>query len=141
VSELRVAIVTVSDRSARGERPDATGPAVADAVRRSAARGEHVHPARVARHRRDGFRPTYHETQLALKKEVRKCNGCGVCNEVCPMNIHSVAEEMEKEDVSTFECIYCMKCVEKCPQDECLRVEFAGKKVAESKFAEAASAK
>ncbi len=71
---------------------------------------------------------------FALKKEVRKCNGCGVCNEVCPMNIHSVAEEMEKENVSTFECIYCMKCVEKCPQDGCLRVEFAGRTIAESKF-------
>lgn len=37
---LRVAIVTVSDRSARGEREDATGPALADAVR--AAGGEVV---------------------------------------------------------------------------------------------------
>lgn len=78
---------------------------------------------------------------FALKKEVRKCNGCGVCNEVCPMNIHSVAEEMEKEDVSTFECIYCMKCVEKCPQDRCLRVEFAGRKVAQSQFTADASLK
>jgi ferredoxin-type protein NapH len=69
---------------------------------------------------------------LALKKDVRKCNGCGVCNEVCPMDIHFVQEEMEKEDVSTFDCVYCLKCVDKCPQDKCLHLEFAGKKIVES---------
>ena len=34
---LRVAVVTVSDRSARGERPDASGPALAEAVEASGA--------------------------------------------------------------------------------------------------------
>ncbi|MBJ7456934.1 MAG: MogA/MoaB family molybdenum cofactor biosynthesis protein, partial [Thermoleophilia bacterium] len=29
---LRVAVITVSDRSARGERPDASGPALAEAA-------------------------------------------------------------------------------------------------------------
>jgi molybdopterin adenylyltransferase len=37
---LRVAVITVSDRSARGERPDASGPALAEAV--AAAGGEVV---------------------------------------------------------------------------------------------------
>ena len=72
---------------------------------------------------------------LALKKEAQKCNGCGVCNEVCPMDIHSVQEEMVKEDVSSFECIYCLKCVDHCPQDGCLRLEFAGQKIMESDLA------
>jgi ferredoxin-type protein NapH len=76
---------------------------------------------------------------FALKKDVIKCNKCGVCNEVCPMDIQLVAEEMEKEDVSSFECIYCMKCVDNCPQDKCLRVEFAGHKVCESAFLSAGS--
>lgn len=40
MTELQTAIVTVSDRSARGERADVTGPALADAVR--AAGGEVV---------------------------------------------------------------------------------------------------
>lgn len=30
---MRIAILTISDRSARGERPDASGPALADAIR------------------------------------------------------------------------------------------------------------
>ncbi len=34
---LRVAVVTVSDRSARGDRPDASGPALAEAVEASGA--------------------------------------------------------------------------------------------------------
>jgi molybdopterin adenylyltransferase len=37
VKGLDVAILTVSDRSARGERDDATGPALADAVRAAGA--------------------------------------------------------------------------------------------------------
>lgn len=73
---------------------------------------------------------------LALKKEVRKCNGCGICNEVCPMDIHVVQEEMKRDDVSDFNCVYCLKCVDNCPQDKCLRFEFAGKKIIESNFTE-----
>jgi molybdenum cofactor synthesis domain-containing protein len=46
VSGIRAAIVTVSDRSARGERADATGPALAEAVR--AAGGEVVSTSVVA---------------------------------------------------------------------------------------------
>lgn len=69
---------------------------------------------------------------LKLKKDTRKCNGCGVCNEVCPMDIHTVKGEMAHDDVSTFDCIYCMKCVDSCPQDTCLSLEFAGKQITES---------
>lgn len=71
---------------------------------------------------------------IALKKDVRKCNGCGVCNEVCPMDITLVQEEMSRENVSSFDCVYCMKCVTHCPQDKCLSVEFAGKRITESDF-------
>ena len=86
---------------------------------------------------------------LSLKKDVRKCNNCGVCSEVCPMDIQSVRDagiyredpvqtkprlEVTSRDVSSFDCIYCMKCVHHCPQDQCLSVEFAGKKISESKF-------
>ncbi|TET36509.1 MAG: 4Fe-4S binding protein [Planctomycetota bacterium] len=71
---------------------------------------------------------------ISLKKDAQKCNKCAACNEVCPMDIHTVAEEMEKEDVSSFDCVYCMRCVENCPQDKCLRIEFAGKTLAESEF-------
>ncbi len=71
---------------------------------------------------------------LALKKDVQKCNGCGVCNEVCPMDIRLVQEEMSKENVSSFDCVYCLKCVSHCPQDKCLRLELAGQRIVESDF-------
>lgn len=70
---------------------------------------------------------------LALRKQPLKCNGCGACNEVCPMDIHSVARDMEHEDVSCFDCVYCLKCVAACPRTDCLRAELAGHPVAVSR--------
>lgn len=71
---------------------------------------------------------------IAIKKDNQKCNGCGVCNEVCPMDIHQVQQEMEKADVSSFDCVYCLRCVDHCPQDKCLQLEFAGQKIIESEM-------
>lgn len=71
---------------------------------------------------------------FSLKKDVRKCNGCGVCNEVCPMDIHSVVAEQRREEVACFDCVYCMKCVTHCPQNDCLRAEFGGQPLARSEF-------
>jgi len=71
---------------------------------------------------------------LAIKKDPRKCNGCGICNEVCPMDINSIQKEMVKTDVSCFDCVYCARCIDNCPQDKCLSLEFAGKRIIESDF-------
>lgn len=71
---------------------------------------------------------------IALKKINTKCNSCGVCSEVCPIDIQYVQMEMEKKDVSNFDCVYCLKCVDKCPQDKCLSFEFASKNITESDF-------
>ena len=79
---------------------------------------------------------------VSLKKNPLKCNGCGVCSEVCPAHIQSVGKEMGKEggfldsslDVSSFDCIYCLRCVDHCPKDGCLSMEFCGNKIAESKY-------
>jgi ferredoxin-type protein NapH len=71
---------------------------------------------------------------IALKKNARKCNGCGVCNEVCPMDIHIVQKEMQRENVSSFDCVYCLRCVDNCPQDGCLSLEFAGTNITNSKM-------
>ncbi|OGV50855.1 MAG: hypothetical protein A2X49_05425 [Lentisphaerae bacterium GWF2_52_8] len=73
---------------------------------------------------------------LSLKKNPGLCNGCGACNEVCPMDIHSVQQEMEKTDVSCFDCVYCLKCVDKCPQDGCLSLDFAGRTISSSNYTE-----
>jgi len=69
-----------------------------------------------------------------LTKVAQKCNGCGVCADVCPMDIDLVRAEMENDDVSSYDCVLCLKCVEKCPRDECLALEHAGLTVAQSRY-------
>jgi len=69
-----------------------------------------------------------------LVKDAQKCNGCGTCTDVCPMGIDSVRAEMERTDVSSFDCVLCLRCVEKCPRDGCLSLKFGGRKVTESHF-------
>lgn len=71
---------------------------------------------------------------VRLVKDASKCNRCGVCAEVCPMDIDLVRFEMNNNDVSSFDCVLCLKCVAKCPRDGCLQLEHAGKKVVESRF-------
>ncbi len=71
---------------------------------------------------------------MVLRKQPVKCNHCGVCNEVCPMHIDLVRAEMKNTDVSSYSCLLCLKCIQKCPQDSCLSLEFTGRKITESKF-------
>ncbi len=63
---------------------------------------------------------------FALQKRAQKCDKCGVCAEVCPMDIETVRDEMKHPDVSSFDCVLCLRCVEKCPQTDCLRLEHNG---------------
>jgi len=68
----------------------------------------------------------------ALRKTPVRCNGCGVCRDVCPMNIPGVAAEMVRTEVSAFDCLYCLECVARCPQKDCLHLDFAGHTVVSS---------
>lgn len=69
-----------------------------------------------------------------LRKDAGKCTACGVCTEVCPMDITVIRDEMQAEDVSCYHCVLCLRCVEKCPQDDCLRLEHGGHPVFASRF-------
>ncbi|MFW5857360.1 MAG: 4Fe-4S binding protein [Planctomycetota bacterium] len=69
-----------------------------------------------------------------LRKNAEKCNRCGVCREVCPVDIDLVRAEMQHEDVSCYDCHLCLRCVEQCPRDGCLSLEHAGVTVTESRF-------
>ncbi|MFH0964237.1 MAG: 4Fe-4S dicluster domain-containing protein [Planctomycetota bacterium] len=71
---------------------------------------------------------------FTLRKDAAKCNQCGVCADVCPADIDLVRREMERPDVSSFDCVLCLKCVEKCPRDECLTLDYAGLPVVRSRF-------
>ncbi len=71
---------------------------------------------------------------MKLRKNALKCNSCGVCAEVCPMDIDLVRSQMVGDDVSTYDCVLCLECVAKCPRDACLALEHAGITVTESRY-------
>jgi heterodisulfide reductase subunit C len=49
------------------------------------------------------------------------------------MKIEKVYEERNTGDVVSWKCVHCYRCVESCPEDDCLNVNFLGKKVLKSK--------
>lgn len=71
---------------------------------------------------------------VVKEKDLRKCTKCGVCKRVCPMDNEKVYEEKENNNVNSRDCINCFTCVDKCPEDDCLSVKIAGKKIFRSKY-------
>lgn len=71
---------------------------------------------------------------VALVKDAGKCHRCGVCAEVCPMDIELVLKEMQQREVGCFDCVYCLNCVTQCPRDGCLSFNYAGRKILGSRF-------
>jgi polyferredoxin len=71
-----------------------------------------------------------------LRKDPSKCTKCRVCLRVCPMDIEEIFVEMEKENVTSPECIMCGRCVEACPEDGCLSLNYMGRELARSRTPE-----
>jgi polyferredoxin len=67
-----------------------------------------------------------------LRKDPKKCTKCRVCLRVCPMDIEEIFIEMEKENVTSPECIMCGRCVEACPESGALSLNYMGKELARS---------
>jgi len=67
-------------------------------------------------------------------KDVKKCTKCGVCERVCPMDLKKVFEEKKKKIVNSFSCINCFRCVDKCPENDCLKVNFFKWTIFRSKY-------
>jgi polyferredoxin len=70
---------------------------------------------------------------VSIEKDHRKCTKCGICYRVCPVDIKEVYDEDFDKHVMTRECIMCLRCVELCPQEECLRASMFGKTLTKSK--------
>jgi ferredoxin-type protein NapH len=78
------------------------------------------------------FRPFRWLSGVRLHKIEEKCTKCGICKRVCPTQMNEVYEE-KSGDVATSQCIYCLRCVEMCPNEDCLQFKFAGKTVCRSR--------
>lgn len=50
-----------------------------------------------------------------LYKVEGNCNGCGVCAEVCDLNLIKVSGNYIEMDID--HCVHSSKCVESCPND------------------------
>jgi ferredoxin-type protein NapH len=69
---------------------------------------------------------------LRINKTEEKCTKCGICKRVCPVQVTNVYEQKGGE-IMTSVCLNCMRCVEMCPYDGCLKMKLAGKTVFKSR--------
>lgn len=78
---------------------------------------------------------TYIFSKLALLRLIKdgdKCTKCGNCSRVCDIGIKEIETDIISKNLVTENCMLCMKCVEACPENDCLKIKFAGIKVLES---------
>jgi ferredoxin-type protein NapH len=69
---------------------------------------------------------------LHLDKNETKCTKCGICKRVCPVQVTEVYEQKGGK-IMTSMCMLCLRCVEMCPYEDCLRVNLGGKTVLKSR--------
>jgi polyferredoxin len=63
---------------------------------------------------------------LHIDKEEEKCTKCGICKRVCPVQVTEVYEQKGGK-ITTSMCMLCLRCVEMCPEESCLKFK-AGRK-------------
>lgn len=61
------------------------------------------------------LKPTSYFSLMRVKRDEDKCIDCGICLDVCPMNVDMM--DNSRRRINGTECILCMKCVDACPQN------------------------
>jgi ferredoxin-type protein NapH len=69
---------------------------------------------------------------LHLDKDEEKCTKCGICKRVCSVQVTEVYEQKGGK-IDTSMCMLCLRCVEMCPEGECLKVKFGNRTVFSSR--------
>lgn len=69
---------------------------------------------------------------LRLTKDGTKCTRCGNCYRACDVGIQAIADDLESKNIVKDDCMMCLKCVESCPENGCLKATFIGLPVYES---------
>jgi len=59
---------------------------------------------------------------MSLSKDGKKCTKCGICKRVCPVQVTEIYENRTGK-IRTSMCILCLRCVEMCPQKNCLSLK------------------
>ena len=78
------------------------------------------------------FPPFKWVSVFRLEKLEEKCTKCGICKRVCPTQVTEVYDK-KGGDVTTSNCIMCLRCVEMCPYEDALQLNAAGKTVLRSR--------
>ncbi len=78
------------------------------------------------------FPPFKWVSGVRLNKNEEKCSKCGICKRACPSQDKTVYEN-KSGDVASAQCIWCLRCVEMCPNEDCLQFKFAGKTICKSR--------
>jgi len=61
---------------------------------------------------------------LRLNKKGENCTRCGNCYRVCDVGITAIADDLEHTFMVKDDCMMCLKCVEACPENDCLKATF-----------------
>ena len=69
---------------------------------------------------------------LHLDKDEEKCTKCGICKRVCPVQVTDVYEQKGGK-ITTSMCILCLRCVEMCPYEDCMKVKLGKKTIFKSR--------
>ncbi len=52
---------------------------------------------------------------MAVRVNQIKCNGCGVCVDICPVN--AIKIKQNKAVISSNKCVECGACISECPNE------------------------
>jgi ferredoxin-type protein NapH len=80
----------------------------------------------------DRFKRSKWVPLLHIHKVEEKCTKCGICKRVCPVQVTDVYD-LKGGEITTSMCMLCMRCVEMCPYEDCLKVNMGGRTVFKSR--------
>ncbi len=69
---------------------------------------------------------------LRLSKDASKCTRCGNCYRACDVGIRAIADDLTHKNIVKDDCMMCLKCIEACPEEDCLQASFLTLPVFES---------
>jgi ferredoxin len=71
---------------------------------------------------------------VELHKRAERCNKCASCADACPMGLSKMYSAEKDLIYNQRGCIMCLRCVEVCPQNDCLSFRYLGAKIISSRF-------